>query len=55
MGNFILVFTKEDKDKLERQGLKYMGMQGDNYLLRNDGNIAFSNDIVSIKANNITL
>ena len=55
MNNLILVFTEEDKNKLVAQGVKYMGRQGNAYLLRNDNNVTFSNDIVSVRATNIVL
>ena len=55
MKDFIIVFTEEDKEKLPKQGLKFVGQQGNGYIFKDSGVISFSEDIKMIRTDMVCL
>lgn len=55
MNKYILVFNKEDKEKLIKKGFSYIGIQGNSFLFKNNTDIRLEGDILIVTTNKICL
>ena len=55
MYKFIIVFNKDDKEKLIKKGFSYIKKQGKTYVFKNNSNIHLSDDIITMPTNNVYL